>query len=484
MKMYKIAVLDDYQNVALESADWSVLRDRADIAVFQNHLADPDAVIERLLPFDVVCAMRERTPLPRHVIERLPNLKLIASTGPGNASIDVAAAGERGIAVVHTGYRPDPTIELTWALILASARHLVTESNSVRSGGWQQTVGTDLRGKTLGVLGLGRIGSQVARVGSAFGMNLIAWSQNMTPEAATAAGAILVSKDQLFEQADILTIHLVLSSRTRGLVGAAELERMKPTARLINASRGPIVDEQALISVLTNKHIAGAAIDVFDDEPLPPSHPFRTLDNVLATPHIGYVSAGLYKTFYEDTVSNIRTVARHPLVVEGDGGMGNDPSCAALALKAWKTQIDRADKLFGALSSEEVLREIAPGRNRVLYLWGHLTAVHDAMLPLLGLRERLHPEFDVAFISNPDKSRADIPSHEQVRGAWNVVNAELWKGFEKMSWNDWVQRHAAVSEEDFAKDASRNRFAVLLSRTNHLSYHLGQAVLALKSERA
>src|SRR6476620_10323926 len=186
MKKYKVAVLDDYQNVALENADWSVLRDRADITVFQDHLADPGALIDRLLPFDVVCAMRERTPLPRHVIERLPNLKLIASTGPGNASIDVNAAGERGIAVVHTGYRPDPTIELTWALILASARHLVTESNSVRSGGWQQTVGTDLRGKTLGVLGLGRIGAEVARVGSAFGMNLIAWSQNMTPEAATA----------------------------------------------------------------------------------------------------------------------------------------------------------------------------------------------------------------------------------------------------------------------------------------------------------
>jgi phosphoglycerate dehydrogenase-like enzyme len=306
MKEYKIAVLDDYQNVALESADWSVLRDRADIAVFQDHLADPDAVIERLLPFDVVCVMRERTPLPRNVIERLPNLKLIASTGTGNASIDFAAAGDHGIAVVHTGYRSDPTIEFTWALILASARHIVTESNSVRSGGWQQTVGTDLRGKTLGVLGLGRVGSEVARVGSAFGMNLIAWSQNMTPEAAKAAGAILVSKDQLFERADILTIHLVLSSRTRGLVGAAELERMKPTARLINASRGPIVDEQALISALKNNQIAGAAIDVFDIEPLPPSHPFRTLDNVLATPHIGYVSHGHYKTFYEDTVSNIR----------------------------------------------------------------------------------------------------------------------------------------------------------------------------------
>src|SRR6266853_1906383 len=181
MKKYKIAVLDDYQSAALESADWSVLRDRADIAVFQDHVADPDALIERLLPFDVVCVMRERTPLPRKIIERLPNLKLIASTGLGNASIDVAAAGEHGIAVVFTGYISDPTIELTSALILASARHSVTESNSVRSGGWQLTVGTDLGGKTLGVLGLGRIGSQVARIGSAFGMNLVAWSQNLTP---------------------------------------------------------------------------------------------------------------------------------------------------------------------------------------------------------------------------------------------------------------------------------------------------------------
>jgi phosphoglycerate dehydrogenase-like enzyme len=306
MNKYKIAVLDDYQNVALESADWSVLRDRADIAVFQDHLADPDAMVERLLPFDVVCVMRERSPLPRNIIERLPNLKLIASTGSGNASIDVDAASDHGIAVVYTGYASDPTIEFTWALILASVRNIVTESNSVRSGGWQQTVGTDLRGKTLGVLGLGQIGSQVARVGSVFGMNLIAWSQNMTPDAAKAAGATLVSEEQLFERADILTIHLVLSSRTRGLVGTAELERMKPTAWLINASRGPIVEEEALISALKNKRIAGAAIDVFDMEPLPPSHPFRTLDNVLATPHLGYVSHGLYKTFYEDTVSNIR----------------------------------------------------------------------------------------------------------------------------------------------------------------------------------
>src|SRR5260370_12555260 len=272
MKKYKIAVLDDYQNVALESADWSVLRERANIAVFQDHLADPDAVIERLLPFDVVCVMRERSPLPRYVIERLPNLKLIASTGPGNASIDVVAAGDHRIAVVHTGYRSDPAIEFTWALILASVRHIVMESNSVRSGGWQRTVGTDLRGKTLGVLGLGRVGSQVARIGSAFGMNLIAWSQNMTPAAAEPAGAILVSRDQLFERADILTIHLALSSRTRGLVGAAELGRMKPTARLIKASRGPIVEGQALISVLKNKQIAGAPIERLCTGPLPASH--------------------------------------------------------------------------------------------------------------------------------------------------------------------------------------------------------------------
>src|SRR5277367_469288 len=203
MNKYKIAVLDDYQNVALENADWSVLHDRGDITVFQDHVADPDAVVKRLVSFDIVCVMRERTPLPRNIIERLPNLKLIASTGFANASIDVTAAGDHGIAVVHTAYRSDPAIEFTWALILASARNIVTESNSVRSGGWQRTVGMDLRGRTLSILGLGRIGSQVARIGSAFGMNLVAWSQNLTPETAKASGAILVSKDQLFEQADI-----------------------------------------------------------------------------------------------------------------------------------------------------------------------------------------------------------------------------------------------------------------------------------------
>jgi phosphoglycerate dehydrogenase-like enzyme len=301
----KIAILDDYQNVALEMADWSALSKRADITVFSDHVSDPSGVVERLLPFDVVCAMRERTPLPREVLQSLPQLRLIASTGPRNASIDLAAAGELGITVAHTGYSSSPTIELTWALILASVRGIVQENNSIRHGGWQNWLGQDLKGSTLGVVGLGNIGGQVARIGLAFGMKIIAWSENMTPEIAEAAGAILVSKDELFRQADVVTIHVVLSKRTKGLIGAAELGLMKPTSRLINTSRGPIVDEGSLIKALRSHAIAGAAIDVFDQEPLPAEHPFRSMDNVLATPHIGYVAEGLYRTFYGDAVANI-----------------------------------------------------------------------------------------------------------------------------------------------------------------------------------
>ncbi len=300
-----IAVLDDYQNIALEMADWSSLDGRATITVFNDHLADPDRVVDRLLPFDVVCVMRERTPLPRAIIERLPRLKLIASTAFRNASIDIAAAAERGIEVMHTGYDSSPTVELTWALILASARHIVAENASLRSGGWQRAIGDGLRGKTLGVLGLGNIGSQIARVGLAFGMEVIAWSQNLTAEKAEAQGVRLTSKDELFRQADIVTIHLVLSRRTRGLVGAAELATMKPSARLVNTSRGPIVEEAALVDALRERRIAGAAIDVFDVEPLPSDHPYRSLENALATPHIGYVSRELYRTFYGDMVKNI-----------------------------------------------------------------------------------------------------------------------------------------------------------------------------------
>jgi phosphoglycerate dehydrogenase-like enzyme len=301
----RIAILDDYQNVSLEMADWSPLVGRAVITVFNDHVSTFDEIVERLLPFDVVCVMRERTPLPRVVIERLPRLKLIASTGSRNAAIDIDAAADRGIVVMHTGYNARSTIEMTWALILASARQVASENAFLRAGGWQQTLGDGLEGKTLGVLGLGNIGSEVARIGLAFGMNAIAWSQNLTAERAQTCGARLVSKEELFRNADIVTIHLVLSPRTKGLVGPAELRAMKPTARLINTSRGPIVDEAALIEVLRDRRIASAALDVFDIEPLPTDHPFRSLDNVLATPHIGYVARDLYGTFYGDTVKNI-----------------------------------------------------------------------------------------------------------------------------------------------------------------------------------
>jgi phosphoglycerate dehydrogenase-like enzyme len=301
----RIAVLDDYQGVALELADWSQVKKRAQLTVFSDHLADIDAVVDRLRPYDVVCVMRERTPLRRDAIERLPNLKLICSTGQRNASIDAGAASERGIKVVHTGYTSTPTIEHTWALILASARHITTESAALRGGGWQTTVGDDMANSTLGIMGLGSVGSQVAKVALAFGMNVIAWSQNLTAPAAAAAGARLVSKQELLREADIVSIHLVLSQRTRGLIGAAEFALMKPTARLINTSRGPIVVESALIGALESGRIAGAAVDVFDTEPLAPDHPYRKLDTLLATPHIGYVSRGLYRRFYGDTVANI-----------------------------------------------------------------------------------------------------------------------------------------------------------------------------------
>ena len=304
-KRVRVAILDDYQNVALSLADWSVLDGRATVTVFNDHLADADAVIERLQPFEIVCVMRERTPMTRTIIERLPKLRLIASTATRNASIDLKAAEERGIQVVHTGYTSAPTIELTWALILGSARNLVAENASLRGGGWQELVGDDMAGRTLGVLGLGNVGGAVAQIGNGFGMKVIAWSQNLTIERAAEVGATLVSRDEVFREADVVTIHLVLSGRTRGLVGAAELALMKPTSRLINTSRGPIVVEADLIAALKDKIIAGAAIDVFDQEPLPLDHPFRALPNLLATPHIGYVSRGLYARFYQDTVTNI-----------------------------------------------------------------------------------------------------------------------------------------------------------------------------------
>ena len=304
MTRVQVAVLDDYQDVALQLADWSTVADRADITVFTDHVSDPDDLVARLTPFDVVFVMRERTPLPRTIIERLPNLKMIASTGPFNASIDMAAAEERGIHVGTTGGTVASTVELTWALILAGARNLVTEAVSVRNGGWQTSVGRELSGRTLGVLGLGRIGARVARIGEAFGMEVIAWSQNLTPAAAAEAGATYVGKDELFTRSDVLTIHMKLSDRSTGLVGAAELAQLKPTALLVNTSRGPIVDEAALVAALRSTPIT-AALDVFDTEPLPQDHPLRTLDNVVATPHIGYVADRPYRIFFRDAVAAI-----------------------------------------------------------------------------------------------------------------------------------------------------------------------------------
>ncbi|BBZ04529.1 2-hydroxyacid dehydrogenase [Mycolicibacterium chitae] len=301
----KVAILDDYQGVALQLADWSPVADRAEITVFTDHLADPDDVVARLAPFDVVFVMRERTPLPREVLERLPRLRMIASNGKVNAAIDMAAAQQQGIEVSGSGGTAAGTVEMTWALILSAARALPTENASLRSGGWQTGVGTELAGRTLGVLGLGRIGSRVARVGAAFGMDVIAWSQNLTPAAAEAAGARWVDRDTLLDTADVLSIHLRLSDRTRGLIGADALARMKPTALLINTSRGPIVDEAALVSALRADRLGGAGLDVFDTEPLPAQHPLRSLDNVVATPHIGYVTDRQYRRFFADAVAAI-----------------------------------------------------------------------------------------------------------------------------------------------------------------------------------
>jgi phosphoglycerate dehydrogenase-like enzyme len=301
----RVAILDDYQNVALATADWSPVSARAGITVFTDHVADADALVERLAPFDVVMVMRERTPLPRSVIERLPRLRMIASTGPQNASIDMAAAAEAGVHVAHTGGTVAATVELTWALILGAARHLVTERQAVADGRWQTTVGRELDRRVLGVLGLGRIGARVARIGAAFGMDVVAWSTNLTADAAQEAGARYLPREEFFAAADVLSIHLKLGERTRGLVGAAELSTMKSTALLVNTSRGPIVDEAALLEALRSGSIAGAALDVFDTEPLPADHPLRTWTNVLATPHIGYVADRPYRIFFRDAVNAI-----------------------------------------------------------------------------------------------------------------------------------------------------------------------------------
>jgi len=303
--VHRIAVLDDYQSVASIYADWSRLPEPVEVVEFADHVADEDALVARLQPFDVVVAMRERTPFPREVLERLPDLKLLVTTGMRNKSIDVEAAVERGIVVTGTGIPGTATAELTWGLILAVLRHIPQEDAAVRAGGWQHTLGGDLAGARLGVVGLGRLGSQVAKVGQAFGMDVVAWSQNLTDERAAEHGVRRVEREELFATSDVVTVHLLWSKRTRGLIGADDFARMKPTAIFVNTSRGPIVQEQALIDAVRNGTIAGAGLDVYDREPLPPDHPIRTLPRTVLTPHLGYVTRGTYEVFYGEAVEDV-----------------------------------------------------------------------------------------------------------------------------------------------------------------------------------
>ncbi|RCV53185.1 hydroxyacid dehydrogenase [Marinitenerispora sediminis] len=301
----RIAVLDDYQDIARRFGDWHRLPDGVELTVFTDHVDDPEALVARLAPFTVVCAMRERSPFPRAVLERLPELRLLVTTGMANASIDMAAARELGVTVSGTGGAPAATAELTWALILALLRRVPAEDRAVRAGGWQHTVGVDLAGRTLGIVGLGRLGSRVGRVGAAFGMTVLAWSANLTAERAEREGARPVGREELLRASDVVTLHLKLSDRTRGLIGRRELELIGPDGYLVNTSRGPIVDEGALLDALTSGGIAGAALDVYATEPLPPDHPLRTAPNTVLTPHIGYGTQDTYDIFFRETVADV-----------------------------------------------------------------------------------------------------------------------------------------------------------------------------------
>ncbi|MBX8539650.1 D-2-hydroxyacid dehydrogenase family protein [Pseudomonas cichorii] len=306
MTKTSIAVIDDWQDIASDVVDWSVLAPIGEVSFLHEVPADTATMVQRLQGFEVICVMRERTLFDEALLSQLPRLKLLVTGGMRNAAIDIKAAKRLGIEVCGTESYKHAAPELTWALIMGVTRNLVAEANSLRDGKWQVGLGSDLHGKTLGILGLGSIGKWIARYGQAFGMNVIAWSQNLTAEAAAESGVTYVSKQELFEQADVLSVHLVLSDRSRGLVDAQALGWMKPSAYLINSSRGPIIDEAALIATLQQRRIAGAAMDVFDTEPLPAEHPFRTLDNVLATPHIGYVTENNYRTFFGQMIEDIQ----------------------------------------------------------------------------------------------------------------------------------------------------------------------------------
>ncbi len=304
---YRCAILDDYQNVVLQVADWSPIAKDVDITVFNAPLGGQDKVIGALADFDIVVGMRERTPFPRAVIEALPKLKLLITTGARNASFDLVAATERNVVVCGTPSIGNPTAGIAIGLMLEITRRIGFENARMKSGElWQTTVGLDLEGQTLGVIGLGKLGARVARIAKAFGMKVLAWSQNLTPEKCQEAGVEYAGKEDLLRQADFISIHVILSQRSRGLIAANDLALMKPTAYLINTSRGPIVDESALLGALKEKRIAGAGLDVFDVEPLPLDHPFRRLDNVVLTPHLGYVSVQNYRAYFAGVVEDIR----------------------------------------------------------------------------------------------------------------------------------------------------------------------------------
>jgi len=303
---HRCAILDDYQNVALTLADWPALRDRVDVTVFTSPFATPDDAVAALKDFDIICAMRERTPFRADTVAALPQLKLLITSGMRNAAFDMEALKARGITVCGTGGFGNATAALAIGLILELTRHIGRENARMHAGEpWQITMGQDLEGLTLGVVGLGKLGTKVATIARTLGMDVIAWSQNLTPEACAAAGVGYATKEELFARADIVSIHVILSKRTRGLVGAADLARMKPTSYLVNTARGPIVDETALFEVLRRRKIAGAGLDVFEQEPLPVDHPLRALDNVVLTPHLGYVTAQNYRRYYGDMVENI-----------------------------------------------------------------------------------------------------------------------------------------------------------------------------------
>jgi len=303
--MRKLAIIDDYEELELKFGDWDSLPAEIQIDVFNDHLDTESAVADRLLPYEILVIMRERTPFSRSLIEKLSNLKLLVTTGPRNHSIDLAACLEKGIVVCGTESRKSPPAEHTWALILALLKSIPQADHATRMGRWGGAVTTELDGKTLGVLGLGRLGTKVAQVGLAFGMKVIAWSQNLTDSRASEVGAVRVEKDELFADSDIISIHLILSDRTRGLVGAREIGLMKPTAYIVNTSRGPILQERAIIEALKAEKIAGAGIDVFDTEPLPSDHPFLTLRNTVITPHIGYVSRENFKTYFKQASEDV-----------------------------------------------------------------------------------------------------------------------------------------------------------------------------------